>query len=138
MIIIFIKAMSHQQVTCPSLTLLDLSAAFNTIDCSILLERLFPSYFGSTEQMLMYVNVKETMNCIPSLEDYSNCIADRLEVCTFNMEICMQARQEMDSLFQNLAHLKLNYKRFGHLTCLVAQLSFLVRLEGYFSNLIWC
>ena len=33
-----IKAMSHQQVTC--LTLLDLSAAFDTLDRSISLERL--------------------------------------------------------------------------------------------------
>jgi len=33
-----IKAMSHQQVTCP--TLLDLSAAVKTTDHSILLERL--------------------------------------------------------------------------------------------------
>jgi len=39
---IIIEAMSHQQVTC--LTLLDLSAAFDTIVHSNLLERLLSSF----------------------------------------------------------------------------------------------
>jgi len=47
-----IKAMSHQQVTC--LTLLNLFAAFDTIDHFILLERL-SSWFGISSTALSWI-----------------------------------------------------------------------------------
>jgi len=67
-----IKAMSHQQVTC--LTLLYLSAAFDTIDHSTLLER-FSYWFGISSTALswiksyllnrsFYVNIENSKSCV--------------------------------------------------------------------------
>jgi len=50
-IIIIIKATSHQQVTC--LTLLDISVAFDTTDHSILLER--EVWFGISSTALSWI-----------------------------------------------------------------------------------
>ena len=54
-----IKAMSLQQVTCP--TLLDLTAAFGTIDRSILLERL-SSWFGITSNALSWITSRDVLD----------------------------------------------------------------------------
>jgi len=70
-----IKALSHQQVTC--LTLLDLSAAFDTIDHSNLLERL-SSWFGISAtalswiisyviNRLVYVNIENSKSSVIKL-----------------------------------------------------------------------